>query len=312
MELRRPHCSLVVALIAGDLLLSAVRAIAAEPFIFEGLDKPRLADTVRKSANEARRRLESQWPGDLPEAPLRLIWIDDADAFETEAGRRGDSVLALADKGRDLVLLNGPELRSAGSGSITRTIHHELIHINLARAGVEQLPRWLEEGLAMRLSGERRLLSDWRVTADRAFGSVAAAEALWGPWGDNPDFQARAYRQSASLTAFFLNEYFPEGGAEECLGQLIRRRGPPMWVDDLWKPEIRYSLWTRWRNQGGRFGVWIQLLTAPSVLFVIVGVPLVIAAWLVKRRRARAIAEGWEAEGPYFGEGADDDPSNGP
>jgi len=277
---------------------------SSDDFLLDGAPTARLAQTILEAARRAKERLQARWPLPLSDAPLRMVWFDSQEAFEAEAHQRADGVLALADKARDRALLNGPALRRAGAGAIAQTLQHEFVHVHFARAGVDRLPRWLEEGLAMRLAGERRWADAWLMATDRLSGRVAGQQVLWNEWPDSSQDLARIYRQAYSLTSFFLREYFPQEGEAQLMRLLLRRRGPPVLIDDLWRPHVREALYLRWRNAGGKWGVWITLLTAPTVLFGGVCVPLLILAYLRRRRRAQRIAEAWEEEGPYFSEPA--------
>jgi hypothetical protein len=281
---------------------------AADPlFSVEGAPSERLAEFVLQAADAALARLRARWPAPLPPVSTPLIWFDSMEALEAAAGRRVDGVLALADTARDRVLLNGPQLRQAGAGNLSRTLQHELVHLHFARAGVTQLPRWLEEGLAMRLAGERRWSDEWLLSAERLFGRVSDAEALWSHWPDSPAFEQRAYRQAASLTEFFIQETFASGGERRLLRLILDPRDGPDFIDRLWRPAYRGALYRRWLGQGGRWGAMLSFVTSPTTLFGVVCVGLLIAAYVVKRRRVRAIAAGWADQGPFFSQSPEEE-----
>ena len=192
--------------------VSSFIATSSPLFMLEGVPDRTLGNTLDRAAIEARQALQKRWPQPLSPKPLRMIWLDTQKDFERRAGRPSGGILALTIKDEDLVLLNGPLLRQSGLPSITGTLRHEMVHINFERAGVSRLPRWLEEGLAMRLSDQVRWSDGWQLAADRLFGRVDDSGALWGGWSGSVDFEARAYRQAASMTDFLIRKHFPVNG----------------------------------------------------------------------------------------------------
>jgi hypothetical protein len=278
------------------------QTVTDSDFSIVGAPSGRLTNTLLAAARSAKARLQKQWPRPLSVKTIRMIWYDTKIQFEKAAGQRSDGILALADKQQDVVLLNGPELRRAGSDAIETTLHHELVHINLARVGIDRLPRWLEEGLAMRLAGQYRWSDAWQASADRLFGTLESSEALWGDWNGSQESLSRAYRQAASLTDFFLRERFPQDGEEGLLSLLFSPGHGDAMLDELWTPYGRAMLYMQWTKQGGKLGAWVSFLAGPTMLFGGVGVVLLTLAFIVKRRRAMSIERAWQDEGPYFSE----------
>lgn len=297
-------CALWQAMALAALALEAEKG-SGPLFIVRGAPNETLRATIERAAVSARARLQERWPKPLSQKPLPLIWYDSQNDMAAAAGRRVDGVLALADKGSDRVLLNGPLLRQAGAGQIRETLQHEMVHVNFGRERVDRLPRWLEEGLAMRLSDQQRWYDGWLAAGDHLFGRTSGAEDLWGGWPDDPAFESRAYRQAESLTEFLLRKHYPEGGERQVMSILLSRRDSEDFIDQLWQPYTRMSLYREWLNEGGKIGPLLTLVTDPTFLFGGVCVVLLVWAWLAKRRRGQIQAEEWVAEGPYFGQPED-------
>jgi hypothetical protein len=120
------------------------------------------APAWRGQAEEAARAAERALPritsmlGVEPRQVLPL-WILVSPRGEGFAREAPTWSAALAQPGRRLVVLSGPALQKT-SMNLEETVAHEIAHIVL-RARVGELgwvPRWLDEGLAMRLSGYGR------------------------------------------------------------------------------------------------------------------------------------------------------------
>jgi hypothetical protein len=110
---------------------------------------------VLEEADKALRSLEEAL-GEVPSEPVTIILV------ETPTGREGGVPETLPEwfagaaipARRVIYLKTSPAIRR-GPADIPKTLTHELIHIYLKdRVGGQWLPRWLEEGLAMKLSGE--------------------------------------------------------------------------------------------------------------------------------------------------------------
>lgn len=282
------------------LWLAAGVAPAQREFNVEGAPSEALGRSVVAAAEQARDRLAERWPEPLDDRTLRLVWHASSDAMAEAVGRRVDGVLALADKSRDVVLLNGPALRRAGGGALERTLRHELVHIHFGRQKVPEMPRWLEEGLAMRLADEVRWGDSLRLAADRVFGTEDDPVVLWSRWPDAPRAESRAYRQASAMTEHFIDNEFPEGGERRLLQHLLHKTRGPILIRNLWRPEVRRPLYDRWRAETPSVGALIYLLTAPTVLLGLAGL-LLVYAWWRKRARGQAVREAWADEGPYFG-----------
>src|SRR5690606_37333990 len=108
---------------------------------------------------------------------------------------------------RDLIVLKAPRIQTAGA-DFAGILRHELIHLLVARNyNLANIPRWLNEGIAMLESDERRwddhsvvaytYLRGQLIPYDKLNLSVAAQ----GHEGD----LGRAYAQSLSMTQYLMN-----------------------------------------------------------------------------------------------------------
>lgn len=201
--------------------------------------------------------------------------------------------------GGRIVALDHERLPAVGRGA-REVFLHEMTHALLMReAGGVDLPAWLHEGLAMRLSGE------WRFSDTVSLAMEGRVPDLWdlrGPFPGAARRAQRAYLTSELAVGRLLDEHGP-GVVPRLLAEARRTgdlraafeaaTGAPLEVF-----EDRFA-----RAMQLRFG-WLVLLTRWPALFVLLA--LVLAAGAVarlarNRRRLAAMADDDEVAVPVAG-----------
>jgi hypothetical protein len=171
---------------------------------------------------------------------------------------------------------------------------HELMHLALNDAiGDHHVPRWFDEGLAIHESGEQwteRLGTLWQATLAKTLLSFADLDR--GFAADGSDVGV-AYAESADVVRFLMRD-----DDRARFGSLVQRlrAGTPFdrAVGDAYDTDLR-KLEYEWRTEvSHRFGV-VPLLTGGGALWGLI-VVLAGAAYVKRRRRARAKLEQWERE----------------
>ncbi len=183
--------------------------------------------------------------------------------------------------------------RAAGSlGSAGSVTVHEIVHLFVHETGGDDVPRWLDEGIAVYLSGEDRGASFFDlaralVTDDALFLSEIARRF--------PANEARArlaYYESLTAVQFIARRWGPESIAS--LLRAVRADGyetavraaygvSPDEFEDAWERDLRHrTRWVGWTADGAPF----------AVLFAVLSLAAVVRKRIVGRRR---IAE-WEAQ----------------
>ncbi len=102
---------------------------------------------------------------------------------------------------------------------MNKVIPHELTHATLdqiARPPFGEIPRWLDEGLAVRSEGGMSV--EERAALDDAIkrNNLLSLRVLNSPFSDQRDRAILSYAQSYSLVAFIIEEYGPDK-----LGELV-------------------------------------------------------------------------------------------
>lgn len=225
--------------------------------------------------------------------PIRVVIAKTVPEFQKHARRfAAVNVSGVAHSEKSLIAVKAPYLISPDADYMG-TLRHELVHILLHRnTAPDNLPRWLNEGIAMSLANEYRWASPLHVA--RMYMSNRIIEyryldyAFQAP-GDEMEFND-AYAQALSMTRFMRDRLGDEtfwavvrGTREMSFGDSLRRytgRSPR----DLWET-YRRSLW-----KVALIGVLVSgSFFAPAAILVVI-------VYFKKQRRNRVVLDRWAAE----------------
>jgi hypothetical protein len=191
-----------------------------------------------------------------------------------------------------LLALQAPDTWEAPD--VAEVLRHELSHLALAEAVAgHHTPRWFDEGLAIRESGEA-----WMKRAEALWGAslgnhlLPLADLDRGFPGDRYAVNV-AYAESADFVRFLMRS-----SDRARFGSLVQRvrAGTPFdrALADAYGTDVR-KLEYEWKEEVGRhFGI-VPMLTGGGLLWAII-VVLAVAAWFKKRARARAKLAQWARE----------------
>ncbi|MCB2228322.1 MAG: hypothetical protein KQH53_16700 [Desulfarculaceae bacterium] len=272
-------------LLALVFLLLALPVWAAAPEITVIAPSPELAAHVRAEAVAAAPRLAA-WTGAAP-SELTIEVAPTRKAFARRAAELGGPNWAagLAVPRRNFILLRSPGQLATALG-FREVLLHEMAHLYLA-SGLRgrPAPLWLEEGLAMQLSGE----GGWELAAAMTQavlgqGLLPLAE-ISHRFPPSAERASLAYAQSYYLVGWLLNQY-----GDKALREVVRSLSQGRPLTAALQRATGHSLAgleDKFReDMGSRFS-WISALTAGGVLWgliaLIAGVGLV-----VRRRKQRA------------------------
>ena len=214
--------------------------------------------------------------------------------FARHAGGLAQSnVLGIAKPEEGVIAVKAPNLMMGGA-DYRGTLRHELVHVLLARhTSPDHLPRWLNEGIAMVMSGEYRWESRARIAQMYWQGGLIPYRDLLFAFlepGKEMEF-GDAYAQALSMTRYLMDELGQEGFWRVVLaldsksfGDALREEAgisPPDFFEN-WKG----SLWT--------FALVFSLVSGFSI-FQIMAI-LTVIAYFRKRRRGLATVREWDEE----------------
>jgi hypothetical protein len=245
----------------------------------------------------------AEWFGEELTGPVTVHWVAEERELERYGASRTGSIAGLAIPSRGRVVLSAPAL-SVSPERIPSVLLHEFCHLLFAAAtdGAEvEPPRWLNEGIAMWISGEWDLGLAYRVDETRLLADAAAAGSLL-PFRDlDAGFPAApflhvAYAQSRSLVAWLVKREGEEG-LRRLLGELDADLEPDAAFEAVYGlpfPEAEDE-WRRSVERGGP----LHFLPSARVLFsfgsVAIGV-LMILKFIRVRRQLRRIEHDGEPE----------------
>jgi len=191
-----------------------------------------------------------------------------------------------------LLALRAPQTWDAPD--LTELLAHELTHVALTDAVAgHHVPRWFDEGLAIHESGEvpwARTKTLWDATLGKHLLPLSYLDR--GFPADSYEVN-EAYAESADFVRFLMRD--TDRARFGALLQRVRVGVPfDRTLEDAYGADVR-KLEYEWREElGRRFGV-IPMVTGGGLLWVAIA-GLAGAAWLKKRRRAKAKLAQWARE----------------
>lgn len=200
----------------------------------------------------------------------------------------------VAYRGLRLVLLTMMAPRGAEAVDLEEVFRHELAHVALEDAlRGEHVPVWFNEGLAISLSGElamARTKTLWSATLSDTLLPLSELDRSFPR--DNFEVSI-AYAQSADFMRFLMRR--SDRLRFTALIERVREGEPfERAVAEAYGADLR-RLELEWRgNLEKRFSV-IPALTGGGVIWVLV-IAALVAAYVRRRRRTRAILERWGRE----------------
>jgi hypothetical protein len=234
------------------------------------------------------RVLGRDWPG-VTEIRIGRDRVE-YEAMALPGGRPPRWAVALAYPSHGIILLDSLSLNGP-QGPIT--LRHELAHVALGQIG-RGWPRWLQEGLAQHLTGERVALTHYAalfraVTQE----SVFHFEDLAHEWPDMPADVEVAYAQSADFVAYLASRH---GAA--AMGQLLDGVARGERFETAFGIAFHSSLTVEenaWREGlATRFG-WLPLTTSMQLVWLLAPA-LCVVAYVRRRRQHAARMEAMAAE----------------
>ena len=168
-------------------------------------------------------------------------------------------------------------------GDERQTLTHELSHVLLYRSLGFEPPRWFDEGLAMRVSG------DWSGADDlwTALALPAVDRGSWRLQRVEADFAGgeSQVRRSYALSKGFLRDLFK---SDADLAAFLQEARQLRSVDGAFRlrfGETPERAFTYWAKDLPWWGEWVVFLTSPGTLWTAVLLLFLLAVAVAIRRR---------------------------
>jgi len=271
-------------LAAAACLLALSLAWAAElPHLSILAPTPELAAHVRQVVEQSAPRLRA-WTGAAP-ARIRVEVAADHAAFAQRAQALGAPLWAagLALPQQDLILLRSPR-QLGGPEQFAPVLQHELMHLYLA-AGLRgrRAPLWLEEGLALLLSGEGGWTRAEAMTRAVLSDKLLPLAELERTFPAEPFQAAVAYAQSYYLVSWLLKNHGEES-LRSIVASLAQDRPLTAALHRATGRGLAALQDAFFADMRSRFS-WLAVLTGGGFLWALVS--LVAMVGLVLRRRGQ-------------------------
>lgn len=316
VAMSHPRACVVVFLVALMCAAFSQRACAAKIIVTGG--GGRFSDAVRTEvadmAGKQLRELE-EFYGYTCRRPVKVFLFTDEKAFEREAGADvPEWAVAIAQPGAVYMRRAGTNF---GSPQFESTLKHELSHVLLDEMFAGKpgaLPRWLDEGLAVYVSGEWEMPEAWTQSKTELYAALRSGKSLdFNEISDSfplSDWKARvAYAQSYHFVAFMMKRYKRDGVVSLlnrlAAGEEFRRAFKESMGADF-DETVQY-----WREKvAGKGGFALLLIGINGLDYIIwTFMALLVVAgfvrYLVRRKRGIASSLGG---GDYYDDDEEDDP----
>ncbi len=193
-----------------------------------------------------------------------------------------------------LVLITMLPPRGAEAVDVGETFKHEMVHVALEDATFGQhVPVWFNEGLAIYLSGEHSLARQNTLMSATFSGRLIPFADLDRSFPSDTFDVNVAYAESADVMRFLMQRTdqlrFTSMIGRVREGQPFERSAADAYGSDLRKLEFQWH-----RDAERRYSI-IPVLTGGGILWVGV-VAALVAAYVRRRRRTKAILARWEKE----------------
>jgi len=230
----------------------------------------------------------------LGNEPIDVYIASTVAEFKQRAGSYAvTDVGGIAKSEEGVIVIKAPHIQTR-AGSYEGILRHELIHVLLARnLNYANLPRWLNEGLAMHLAEELRWMSAYRVAQMYATGQILSYHELMLSFSAFPGEQpfGDTYAQSLSMTRFLLDEMGEDDfwAMIDDLNDMSFRNALEKHTD--WIP---LTFWEEWYSSLWSGAIVFSLISGFS-LFQFAAILLIIG-YVRKRRKGQRIMNKWEED----------------
>ena len=195
----------------------------------------------------------------------------------------------------NLIILKSPRAIKRGHIDLEKVLKHELTHIAVGRAfqGREEVPRWLDEGLAMYESREWNVSRVSSIMYAVLTKSLIPLSEITHTFPHHVNRVKLAYAESFYLVSFLLNkhgkdsfhEFIRQCSRGKSLEDALRNVYAMRWeeFEDAWHAYLRV-----------RFS-WLPIITSASTLWFFTTLAFVLA-YVKKNKAARLKYQEWEQE----------------
>ncbi|HNY89909.1 MAG TPA: peptidase MA family metallohydrolase [bacterium] len=229
----------------------------------------------------------------VPRDTLRVMIVPTRESFRDYLrGHMPEWTQAFAVPATSTMMVRSPRWDRPES-SYSQSLVHELLHLLLhQRLGNRELPRWLDEGLAIFYSEHEQYEKRSRISRALATGSLIPLQEIDEVLNFHRDRAQLAYEQSYSAVRYLLATYDIEAlraildgyaAGESSDAILMRATGSTM-----------SGFEEEWRGHLEKTEKWLWLSEVDELIWLALPLLFLIVVLLVRRRNRRQLRE-WES-----------------
>lgn len=229
--------------------------------------------------------------GGTDQAPIRTIIVGEDSPLAQQVP---PWIVGYAQGSAGRIVLLPDRVRSYPYGSFELVFLHEIAHVLIARASKgKPVPRWFNEGLAMASSDPWDLEDQARLIWTMLAKEQTSFEAVDSLFHQDADSAKQAYVLAGAFVRYIIAQQGPDTPGR-ILSHIAQGRTFPQAFLQVMSRSVgqaeadfftQQSLWNR----------WAPLITSGATLWVGM-IMLVLIAFAVQRRRAKAIKQQWDEE----------------
>ncbi len=302
--------TLLLFILAAICASATVGKVDTEHFVvYFDKDASQTARMAAKAAEEARDRTYNVLGIRAKKRIAIRIQSAAEDFSKKQPGERVPGwAVGTAYASRNAIFIMQPHGVKLQYNDIREVVTHEYIHVAVGNYLEEvDVPRWLDEGLADFVGGERSWTAPVTLGTASITGRLIPLAALKNYWPQSAEKAKLAYAQASDFAAFIEREYGP--GAIKRLLKLAHSTGD---LDAAFRSVTGkgvYELEKEWIEKVARYYKWIPLLSGGLTLWAGASV-LVVLGFIRKKRVKKLKYQLWELEERMGGFYAKDDDSD--
>lgn len=219
----------------------------------------------------------------------------DKNEFIHFAENNPEHVAACAIASKNLILVNDASFRNLPEREKTTIFLHEYTHLYLGKMLKREIPRWLNEGIAMHCASQNSLADTAKISSAILFGKTIPLKdiMLYFP-SDEYGFRL-AYAESFSIVDFIISVNYRYKGIGGLIDDLANKDHGEVRIDQYWDTFFLKGIEVNWLKKNSGFQNWL-IFAGSSTIFWFLMSMLFIMAYIIKKVQQRQKMKEWEAE----------------